>query len=258
MNGMFYYCSNLEYLDLSLFDINKDTDIRFMFFKCNKLKLINGINIKDKNNKMFCLFLGCNDTSIKEIDSSIKNEKYNINEYNIVSEYENLLNEKIKIILMNERIENELKKDKNYFNSIIMQYKINHNDKKIKTFGYDYGDCFLKSNKDKCKIEYNNQEYELNEYFNIDNFNINDNIITIKLIGINNIINASFMFYECSSLISLPDISKWNINDVNNMIYMFSGCSSLISLPDISKWNTNKVNNMKSMFSGCSSLMNGI
>ena len=92
-----------------------------------------------------------------------------------------------------------------------MQYKINQNDKTIKIFGYnEYNDCFLKSNKDKCKIEYNNKEYELNEYFNIDNLNINNNIIAIKLIGINNIINASYMFFECSSLISLPDISKWN------------------------------------------------
>jgi len=33
-------------------------------------------------------------------------------------------------------------------------------------------------------------------------------------------------------------ISKWNINNVTYMYRMFSGCSSLSSLPDISKWNT--------------------
>ena len=38
------------------------------------------------------------------------------------------------------------------------------------------------------------------------------------------------------------------------MSYLFSGCSSLISLPDISKWNVNNVNNMSFLFSGCSSL----
>ena len=47
------------------------------------------------------------------------------------------------------------------------------------------------------------------------------------------------MFYYCNSLISLPDISKWNTSNVNNMNRMFSFCNSLISLPDISKWNTN-------------------
>ena len=45
------------------------------------------------------------------------------------------------------------------------------------------------------------------------------------------------MFSYCSSLSSLPDISKWNTSKVNNMNDMFRYCSSLSSLPDISKWN---------------------
>ena len=49
------------------------------------------------------------------------------------------------------------------------------------------------------------------------------------------------MFGECSSLSSLPDISKWNTNNAIKMDLMFSGISSLSSLPDISKWNTNSV-----------------
>ena len=54
------------------------------------------------------------------------------------------------------------------------------------------------------------------------------------------------MFNGCYSLISLPDISKWNTSKVkyfgiNNII---NGCISLISLPDISKWNTYITNNM--------------
>jgi surface protein len=49
------------------------------------------------------------------------------------------------------------------------------------------------------------------------------------------------MFFNCSSLISLPDISKWNTTNVINMKKMFYNCSSLISLPDISKWNTSNV-----------------
>ena len=38
------------------------------------------------------------------------------------------------------------------------------------------------------------------------------------------------------------------------MSNMFAGCSSLISLPDISKWNFNKYNNKNSMFKGCLSI----
>ena len=52
------------------------------------------------------------------------------------------------------------------------------------------------------------------------------------------------MFYNCSSLKSLPDISKWNTNKVIDMSDMFYNCSSLKSLPDISKWNTKNMTNM--------------
>ena len=62
------------------------------------------------------------------------------------------------------------------------------------------------------------------------------------------------MFNNCSSLSSLPDISKWNTNNCTNMSEMFYGCSSLFSLPDISKWNTKNVYSMNRMFDGCSLL----
>ena len=71
----------------------------------------------------------------------------------------------------------------------------------------------------------------------------------------NKVINMSYMFYNCSSLLLLPDISKWNTNNVTDMSYMFYNCSSLSSLPDISKWNTSNVTDMSALFSGYSSLI---
>ena len=62
------------------------------------------------------------------------------------------------------------------------------------------------------------------------------------------------MFDKCTTLTSLPDISKWNINKFTDMSYMFNNCSSLTSLHDISKWNTKYVTNMSYMFNNCSSL----
>jgi surface protein len=44
----------------------------------------------------------------------------------------------------------------------------------------------------------------------------------------------SYLFYGYSSLISLPDISKWNTNNATSM-------KGILSLPQISKLNTNKV-----------------
>ena len=57
------------------------------------------------------------------------------------------------------------------------------------------------------------------------------------------------MFNECSSLSSLPDISKWNIKNTKDISYMFRECFSLESLPDISKWETNNIENIMFLFS---------
>ena len=61
----------------------------------------------------------------------------------------------------------------------------------------------------------------------------------------------SYMFCFCSSLNSLPDISKWDTKNVTNMSYMFGGCNSLESFPDISKWELNKNLYKKYMFYEC-------
>ena len=52
-----------------------------------------------------------------------------------------------------------------------------------------------------------------------------------------NVTDMNNIFNSCSSLLSLPNISKWNTNNVTDISYMFNWCSSLSSLPDISKWN---------------------
>ena len=64
------------------------------------------------------------------------------------------------------------------------------------------------------------------------------------------------MFGNCESLLSIPDISKWNTSSVNNLSYMFSNCLSLSSLSDISKWNISKDIIMKDMFDKCKNSLN--
>ena len=189
-----------------------------------------------------------------------------------------------------------------------------------------FGKKFVKHNKNKCKIIYNNKKFKLKEYLHeIDNnYNHNINEIKLKINGINNIVDFTVMFHGCIHLLSVSesnnDIQKCisidifndnnsnsslyeeqesdNINELNNidinyeftdsfyyginissfenissiskegnnnnsgnsdgkmdfieasstnnnksknMRGMFSGCYSLISLPDISKWNTYNV-----------------
>ena len=113
-------------------------------------------------------------------------------------------------------------------NEINIIYKINR-DNKMKIFGSE----FVKNNKDNWQIIYEDKEYELNEYFNI-SYNIKDEL-KIKLRGINNIINMSCMFYECSSLLSIPDISKWNTQNLINIKDNFNKIKNL-KIPDKFKW----------------------
>ena len=65
----------------------------------------------------------------------------------------------------------------------------------------------------------------------------------------------NYLFYGCSSLIYLPDISKWNISSVEDMSNLFYGCSSLSFLPDISLWKLNFFE-LKSMIKECINSLN--
>ena len=65
------------------------------------------------------------------------------------------------------------------------------------------------------------------------------------------------LFYNCSSLIFIPNISNWKTNkmeDISLMFYNFT-CTLLISIPDIFKWNKHNLKFMSKLFYNCSSLM---
>ena len=62
------------------------------------------------------------------------------------------------------------------------------------------------------------KEYELSEKFNFKYYN--KDILEIKLKGIDNITDMSFMFYRCTSLLYISEYSKWNTDNVTNISYM--------------------------------------
>ena len=180
---------------------------------------------------------------------SINNQKFIYNE--IDKDIEDIFKENkldyqfSKLLKIYDKIENK----KEFKDSITIKYKINKSDKQIKLFDID----FIKNNIDNCKILYDNNIYDLFEYIDTAKIKSND-ILEIKLLGVENITNAYCMFYECTSLISLPDLYNWNTINLTNIQSMFFGCSSLQSLSDISKWNTENLNRIACLFSGCSAL----
>ena len=162
-------------------------------------------------------------------------------------------------------------------NEIILKYKTNFINNKLKIFG----ERFVKNNKKNCKIITDKKEYNLISHLEKNESNSNNNILEIKLkiikplinmkemfsnceslisfddnnLNTSNVTDISYMFYECHNLSELSDISKWDTSKINDMSNLFKGCQLLINIPDISKWDTSKVNDMSSMFGECSSLL---
>ena len=91
-----------------------------------------------------------------------------------------------------------------------------------------FGQRFVKNNTNNCKIIINGKEKELVLFYDIEKLEENG-MLEIKLKGINKIKNMSCMFCGCLSLLSLPDISKWNTYNVTDIGYIFCGCSPLMN-----------------------------
>ena len=95
-------------------------------------------------------------------------------------------------------------------------YKPNEkNEDKVRIFGEN----FINNNKQKCSIIYNEKEYQLKEYFEEidDSYNHKDQII-LKLKIISQIMDISYMFYECNTLFSFSDILFFNNDNSKDTI----------------------------------------
>ena len=105
----------------------------------------------------------------------------------------------------------------------------NYSEKSNNSNEIDKSETFYNDNLIFSSIQKNTNSSAYNEINELNYFK--ENIFT-------NVTDMSYMFYGCSSLILLPDISKWDTKNVTDMSDIFNECSSLISLPDISKWDT--------------------
>ena len=74
----------------------------------------------------------------------------------------------------------------------------------------------------------------------------------IRLDGVDNLKNLSYMFQGCVSL-GYVNCGDWDTSKVTNIKGMFNRCSGLTAL-DVSGWNTSNVIDMSGMFNNCSGL----
>ena len=64
------------------------------------------------------------------------------------------------------------------------------------------------------------------------------------------------LFFGCHSLISLPNISRWDTDNVFDFTDIFCDCKNLKFLPDLSRWNLERSENLFNIFGNCNSLNN--
>ena len=236
----------------------------------NKINLNELNNIKNINNELI------NDNkklkeNINEINKEIKDLKEKIKllqENNKIGINEN------KLIEENNIIKEEIKNSKNileYENFIIATYNIKKDDINKDIRILNCCEDNKKEIEESCQIYLNNEKINFNFFYK---FNT-ENKYTFKFYFNKLLTNTSYLFYECSSLISL-DLSNFKTYNVTNMEYMFRNCIMLESINlsniitnnvikmndmfartyslkylDLSSFETNLVTNMNFMFSGC-------
>ena len=92
-------------------------------------------------------------------------------------------------------------------NELILKYKKEKDFKEIRLFGNQ----FFCRYKDKLKIIIDDKEIKLIEIYKMDD-NSQIEELEIKLLGINNIIDASYMFQHCYDLTEIINLDKWEIS----------------------------------------------
>ena len=231
-----------------IYKIEKDTDIKIFgkkFVKNNKDNCL----LKYEN-LIFPLkeYFPLKYIEKKEIDrleiilielEDIQNKNYMFHECNLLEKlFFNELNEKY--------AKNKIDKNNNVDNEIGVKNNSNKQNEE------EYNEIFSESN----NININeNKLYPRDSLTSeIIKSNIQEFILNVPILSFYKV-KMKKMFYGCSSLVSLPDISNWNTKEVTDMSKIFYGCSLLESLPDISKWNIDNVRNINSLFWECSSLI---
>ena len=118
-----------------------------------------------------------------------------------------------------------------------------------------FGDKFISNNLNKCKILFNENEYELSHtFYSSDMPSLYSKELSIILKGVNNITNMSSMFEGCNNIKSIYGINNLNTSKVMNMKNLFNNCKDLINIPNLNNWNTSNVLNMEGLFSNDYSL----
>ena len=242
--GLFQDCLDITSVDFSYFDTNLIKNMHRMFDSCTKLSSVTDLSL-DNVQSMSYLFNNC--ISLKSVifNNSVPKEADMQYMFNNCSNLETLnlsmINtEQIKnmesMFYNCEKLKNLILGNVFVFTNVENMINMFANCKSLEslTIGTNAQNSIVK---------------KMNSMFY--------NCINLKTLNLkfkaSNIINMEFMFYGCSSLLSLDLSNFQNTKDLESIEAMFYGCSKLLSL-NINTLITTKVSKMNYLFYGCKSL----
>ena len=221
MTNMFRNCTNLQSLDLSLFDTSKVTDMRYMFSGCEALTNLDLSNFNTaKVTDMSDMFQYCKALTNLDI-SNFDTSNVTAMGYMFYS-CEALTNLDIS----------------------------NFDTSNVTDMRYMFSGCEALTNLDLSNFNTSNvtnMSFMFRYCYALTNLDLS-NFNTAK------VANMRDMFFFCDALTNL-DISNFDTSKVTDMSRMFYNCEALTNL-DLSNFNTSKVTDMSRMFYGCEALTN--
>ena len=267
-------------------NFENESEVLFLPFSCFLVEDIKDKNISNLEVKYIYLkyldsFKLKIDERIEEIKNSNDNKKIFVNAFmndlgkeiydlfgtNIIEEFDNYIEKKANIKIQAEKPNKNLDygnlkvlikfepknqvKYHDYMSGDELIYYVEEQNIDKEGYVNIIGKNFYNENKDKISLIINGKEDNLSYKYKLQK-GINKIKITLK----EEIKNLSYLFCECTSLIDIKALNKWNVSNVNNLTCLFYGCTSLKEISGLKKWDVKNVNYFDYLLYGCSSLEN--
>ena len=219
MKNLFYNCNKLTKLDVSNFDTSNVKNMYQMFHNCGSLTKLDVSNFDTSNvTEMYYMFYGC--SSLTELD---------------VSGFDT---SKVR------RFSSMFRKCRNITTLDVSGF----NTSSATSMNAMFLDCYNLANLNVAEFDTQNVNSMSGMFSNCNNLTT----IDVSKFKTENVKGMDSMFANCYKLTRL-DLSNFNTSNVENMNSMFSSCKAFTEL-DISGFNTSKVTNMSHMFYNCKEL----
>jgi surface protein len=230
INEMFKACKSLTNLNVPNLCTNKITYIALMFYQCEKLETITGLETWDTSNVTKMGEYGWQASGIFQQCHSLK--ALDLSNWDL---------SKCKVM------------DKAFCDCIALEtLKVDFTGSKPTSITYLFSGC------EKLPEIQGLNTLDISEVTDMSTLFTNCKNLTSDVLAcianwrkLPSKLNSLFM--GCESLTSVNFISNWDVSDVVYMNQVFYHCKKLTQI-DLSNWNVSKVLELKNMFDGCSNL----